>query len=29
MVDIEPGGFELIWDLVRGVFGRKPRDYAA
>ena len=28
-VDVEPSGFDLIWDLVRSIFGRKPRDYAA
>jgi hypothetical protein len=28
-VDIEPCGFDLIWDLVRSIFGRKPRDWAA
>ena len=29
MVDVEPSGFDLIWDFVRSIFGRKPRDYAA
>jgi len=28
-VDIEPSGFDLIWDLVRGIFGRRPHDRAA
>jgi hypothetical protein len=28
-VDIEPSGFDLIWDFVRGIFGRRPHDRAA
>ena len=28
-VDVEPSGFDLIWDLVRSIFGRKPRDWTA
>jgi len=28
MIDVEPSGFDLIWDFVRGIFGRKPRDRA-
>jgi hypothetical protein len=29
MVDIEPSGFDLIWEFVRGIFSRKPHDRAA
>ena len=25
----EPSGFELIWDVVRSVFRRRPHDRAA
>lgn len=25
----DPGGFELMWDLVRGLFRRRPHDRAA
>jgi hypothetical protein len=28
-IDVQPSGFDLIWDFVRSIFGRKPRDYAA
>ncbi len=28
-VDIEPSGFDLIWDFVRGIFGRRSHDRAA
>lgn len=24
----EPSGFDLIWDFVRGIFGRRPHDRA-
>ena len=29
MIEVLPSGFDLIWDFVRSIFGRKPRDYAA
>ena len=28
MIDVEPSSFDLIWDFVRSIFGRKPRDRA-
>ena len=29
MIEVLPSGFDLIWDFVRSIFGRKPRDYVA
>ena len=29
MIEVEPSGFDQIWDFVRSIFGRKPRDWAA
>jgi hypothetical protein len=29
MIEVLPSGFDPIWDFVRGIFGRKARDYAA
>ena len=28
-VEYEPGGLELVWYWVRGLFRRRPRDRAA
>ena len=28
-LEIEPSGFDLIWDFVRGIFGRRSHDRAA
>jgi len=28
-IEVLPSGFDLIWDFVRSIFGRKPRDYVA
>ena len=28
MADVEPGGFDLTWGFVRGIFGRRPYDRA-